>query len=355
MAYKINSDTIIMNNISRNRGGYNSLDILKLSLAYLVLLRHIGQSYFEDFSLFRMIITNTISPVAVPIFFTISGFLFFRKSPNTRKLGTQAARILILYLVWSIIYLPWTLQGYMKSGASLMECCIDYIQNALFNGTSYQLWYLPALIFALVAVYFLCRYLSTGKMMVLSCVLYFLGCMTDTYNFWFNGLQKLANNYRMVFVTTRNGLFFGVIFVFVGKLIADYEFLLKKHMKVFVVILGAAIVGLFYESYFLIEVQGKTVINMNLMSVPLSATIVTLAVLKRGKIQTERAVLFRRMSTIIFCIHPWIMYTLTFIIASINQNLNAYMKAGVVIIITTAISFVVVKMQDRITLLKYFF
>ena len=67
------------NTTNRNREGeYDSLDILKVFLAYLVLLRHIGQIYFEDFSAFRMFINeHNFSGCPVPIFFTLSGFLFF--------------------------------------------------------------------------------------------------------------------------------------------------------------------------------------------------------------------------------------------------------------------------------------
>lgn len=343
-----------MNNVNKNRGGgYDSLDILKISLAYLVMLRHIGQSYFGDFSVFRMIITNTISPIAVPIFFTISGFLFFRKMPDIKRLRMQINRILILYLVWSVIYLPWTIRGYMKSEVSLIDSCIDYIQNALFNGTSYQLWYLPALAFALATVYFLSRRFSTGKMLVLSCILYFFGCMTDTYNFWFSDIQKLVDIYRTVFVTTRNGLFFGIIFVFIGKLIADYETRLKKYKELFTMILGVAVIGLAFESYFLIVIHNKTVINMNFMAVPLAAVVVALATLIGKRIQVRRAVMFRRMSTIIFCIHPWIMNALEFVFAHINFSFNVYMKAGIIIIIATTLSYVLVKLRDRMNLLKY--
>lgn len=342
------------NTTNRNREGeYDSLDILKVFLAYLVLLRHIGQIYFEDFSAFRMFITNTISPVAVPIFFTLSGFLFFRKAPDIKKLKTQIGRILILYLVWSVIYLPWTIRGYMKSDVSLIDCCIDYIQNALFNGTSYQLWYLPALAFALAAVFFLCKCFSVGKMIVLSSVLYFLGCITDTYNFWFNDIQMLADIYRIVFVTTRNGLFFGIIFVFIGKLLADQETRLKEYTKVFAVILGVAVVGCFLESYFLIRIYSKTVINMNFMSVPLSVVVVALSVSLGRGIRIGRAVMFRRMSTIIFCVHPWIMSTLAFVLAHINFNFSVYMKVGIIITITTAVSYVLVKLRGRVALLKY--
>lgn len=157
----------------------------------------------------------------------------------------------------------------------------------------------------------------------------------------------------IVFVTTRNGLFFGIIFVFIGKLLADQETRLKEYTKVFAVILGVAVVGCFLESYFLIRIYSKTVINMNFMSVPLSVVVVALSVSLGRGIRIGRAVMFRRMSTIIFCVHPWIMSTLAFVLAHINFNFSVYMKVGIIITITTAVSYVLVKLRGRVALLKY--
>ena len=56
--------------IRRHMGGVQleNIDVLKVLLAIVVILRHCGQS-FDDSSLFRAVITNTISPSAVPTFF----------------------------------------------------------------------------------------------------------------------------------------------------------------------------------------------------------------------------------------------------------------------------------------------
>lgn len=55
-------------NKESTRRGYDTLDILKLILAFIVLLRHVGQIFFDDHSAFRAVMTNTISPIAVPVF-----------------------------------------------------------------------------------------------------------------------------------------------------------------------------------------------------------------------------------------------------------------------------------------------
>lgn len=63
----------------KNRGGYGNLDILKLALAILVMIRHIGQNFFRDNIFWRVYIINTISTIGVTSFFIISGFLLYKK------------------------------------------------------------------------------------------------------------------------------------------------------------------------------------------------------------------------------------------------------------------------------------
>ena len=49
-------------------GGYRNLDILKLALAILVMIRHIGQNFFRDNIFWRVYIINTISTIGVTSF-----------------------------------------------------------------------------------------------------------------------------------------------------------------------------------------------------------------------------------------------------------------------------------------------
>ena len=61
-------------------GGYGNLDILKLALSILVMIRHIGQNFFRDNIFWRVYIINTISTIGVTCFFIISGFLLYKKT-----------------------------------------------------------------------------------------------------------------------------------------------------------------------------------------------------------------------------------------------------------------------------------
>ena len=142
-------------------GGYGNLDILKLSLALLILLRHIGQVFYANNEFWRIYVINTISTVGVTTFFIISGFLFFQKAVNEERLKKQIFRILKLYGVWIIAYFPINMYSYWKEEMSISQMVLDFIKKTIFSGSYYHLWYLPSLIIALYIVYVLRKSITT--------------------------------------------------------------------------------------------------------------------------------------------------------------------------------------------------
>ena len=67
-------------------GGNGNLDLLKISLALLIVLRHIGQKFFCANTFWHVYIINTISTIGVTSFFIMSGFLLFKKTVNRERL-----------------------------------------------------------------------------------------------------------------------------------------------------------------------------------------------------------------------------------------------------------------------------
>lgn len=62
--------------ISAVCGGYGNLDILKILLALLIVLRHIGQWFLFNNVFWHVYIINTISTIGVTSFFIMSGFFY---------------------------------------------------------------------------------------------------------------------------------------------------------------------------------------------------------------------------------------------------------------------------------------
>ena len=104
-----------------------------------------------------------LTRVAVPFFFIVSGFFLFGKL-ETKETDEKAvirqwiARILKMYLIWTAIYLPFTVYGFIQDGLSVKESLLVFGRNLFFVGQnfmSWPLWYLLAMIWGGVILYIL--------------------------------------------------------------------------------------------------------------------------------------------------------------------------------------------------------
>lgn len=162
-----------------------------------------------------------IREVAVPYFFIVSGFFLFGKMTGDRAADLSAIRawtlkILKLYLIWTAIYLPFTVYGFIQDSLSLKQSLMLFGRNLLFVGEnfmSWPLWYLLALIWSGVLIYIL-RALKVpiwGMLLVgiiLAALPHFIGD---------NPL------FVKLFRDSRNLAFTGLFYVVLGGLLRHYQ------------------------------------------------------------------------------------------------------------------------------------
>ena len=128
------------------------IDVMKVLMAFVVVSIHT-----TDWPLLG------VRETAVPFFFLVSGYFLFRKMSWDRKADLQAIRewtfrILKLYLIWTAIYLPFTVYGFLQDGLSLKQSLMLFTRNLFFVGEnfmSWPLWYLLALIWSGILAYIL--------------------------------------------------------------------------------------------------------------------------------------------------------------------------------------------------------
>lgn len=129
---------------------YN-LEILRVIACLCVLLIHISNTYsrgFEEISrssyMFSLII-NSVSRIAVPIFFMLSGALLIKANLDLKKCVKRAAKFTIILIVWSALYLIWN--------KFVMDQTYDFT-NIFSIPAKKHLWYLYALITIYIALPF---------------------------------------------------------------------------------------------------------------------------------------------------------------------------------------------------------
>ncbi len=217
---------------------------MKLLLAILVAQRHVVQIFFDASSKWRILLNNWLSNLAVPVFFTIAGFFLFQKleeegagnASSARKKNRDVVfrycgRILRMYVVWSILYLPVDIYNWHHSEEQIGEDILHWLHSFVFCSTIPQLWYLPALALACLLVW-----LAWSKGMkpwqILAVGMIFLVCGYLGDNWYYNQhfpqrLQEMLALYRKMFLTPRNGIFYGIFYVSLGLVFARNRYRLS--------------------------------------------------------------------------------------------------------------------------------
>lgn len=277
-------------------------DVLKLSLALIVVVTHVIQGYYGTDSVPYFISVHWLSKFVIPCFFMMSGYLLFRSMEltqiNMRAIIKYTSKIFKLYIIWSVIYLPINIYGWLTNELSFTADMIVYIRNFLFASNIEHLWYLPALIIAvLIVAVALKSKMKLKVLLAISFPLYLLGIIGD------NNLVKqiipiagdVFDAYSSVFVTTRNGLFYGVFFTALGVYCAKTKARTSK-VWLIVVFLGsfAAMLG---EGFLLRSV------NMLVFTVPASYALFRLVETAALKGKPEFYETLRSYSSLIYYSH----------------------------------------------------
>lgn len=123
--------------IEKKRVTFPDLDIVKLLMAFLVVEIHT-----RPFGATPLV--QGVDCVAVPFFFISSAFLCFRglniaqfsnsKSSACTRVRNTTKRLLQLYLIWTLIYIPVSLFGYINSGLSPLKTLLYFIRGTLLIG-----------------------------------------------------------------------------------------------------------------------------------------------------------------------------------------------------------------------------
>lgn len=262
---------------------YYGLDLLKFLMAVLVTARHVIQIFYPAESRWRLVIGNWLSNLAVPIFFIIAGFLLFKKLPDTDNLSDRhngwpairryVCRILKLYVLWCIIYWPVDIYNWTQNSYPLWENILYYFQSFLFSSTITQLWYLPALAVACLIVWAGYKAgLKIWMILLLTAVLFIFGCSCNNQYFLEHSPQKVQDFihwYAPIFLTTRNGIFYGSLYVAIGFWFSRKQW----HMPLPLAAAGSIIfLGIMYK-----EVSTFLNANMVFSAVPAAICLVELA------------------------------------------------------------------------------
>lgn len=205
---------------------FYAINIMKIICIILIICMY--TSMFSSISnTMNFIIVQLLAKIAFPFFFIYASFFFFRKidfsiplsdNQNKKRLISYIINIIKLYVIWTILYLPFTIFNWIEEGFTITKF-IEYIRDFLFVGSYPHLWVFPALIFAIVLVYYLIQRFRVTELFIMAFICYLIGMLINVYSEFlleFSITANIIEVYKNIFTTTVNGFFYAFIFILLG-------------------------------------------------------------------------------------------------------------------------------------------
>jgi len=268
------------------------LDIIKFSLSLMVLGIHVGLNVsFKGFDLVYPWVR-----LAVPLFFIISGYIFFGRIKDLKDSRNDLAKFIIrvskLYLFWFLLLLPIILYTRSKVwfGHGIVLGILYFLRSLFLGSTFTASWFLSALLLSTVVVYYVSKIFNTLTVLIV-CSVPFAFCVAESsYGLcagWGNGWY---NSFLVALVWTAMGKYFA-------------EKSEDDHLPKMRLVIGAAICLLLYwsEWYWRYNVTGSKKFDCYGMLLPVCFIIFDLIL--RIRCHFRYAKQLRSLSVVIFCLH----------------------------------------------------
>lgn len=130
--------------------------------------------------------------VAVPFFVICTGYFLTGKlefdgvladtAANRQVFLRQWKKLIRLYAVWTMVYLAYSIPGWIETGWFSPMAFVDYAVATLTVGSHYHLWYLWAMIYTLPVFWLVLRRLSLGGLKVLAALLWLAEVLVYAYH-----------------------------------------------------------------------------------------------------------------------------------------------------------------------------
>lgn len=201
---------------------YAMLSLFQYLASILVILVHC-QRLFEN-EVLHFTQKSMFGRMAVPFFLTSSAFMLKSSLAKKQDMKLYVKRILKQYLLWSGIYVPYALSYFWTLPVQKHYAPLALLAGLLYIGLCYQLWYIPAFLLGLLLVHYVYRKWGVRKTGIFLLLLYVVGSIETYYAYFSHSwLTQSFDAYAKVFFTTRNGIFYTPIFIYLGYLLYDYR------------------------------------------------------------------------------------------------------------------------------------
>lgn len=279
---------------------YVGLDVMKFVCALLVVFLH---TYNHDWGVVGEWVHTNLSPIGVPFFFIVSGFLYMSKlqdsGENSRGYFRHyLKRVSFMYFFWSIITLPvaWMNVSIAHSDYSLVLKAIYLVRCFFLTGSIGIYWYILALVYNSIIIFYALKWHKMFLLYVVSSVFFIIGVLYD------GGMIRdtLLGHFIHVFIgSERNFLNVGLFYMCVGTFMAECKKLLYINISVLCLLL---LVCLVLSSYM------NAVSSYRIMQAPLAMLLFVYALRAKMTMLAGVSLKMRQWSTALYFGHfPFIL------------------------------------------------
>lgn len=345
---------------------YSNIDLLKFIFSFFIIIIHTN-AFCDVNEVADYAFGNIITRIAVPFFFVSSGF-FFAKSfeynkqkkvagtkTNFKRLRKIEWRIILLYAVWSFIYLFIALP--VNYGGWSIKNIVDYFITSVVRCSYYHLWYVYVLVFAYPILYFLMRHLNPKIVAVICISLYVAGVFVNSYSYLlplpaFTSFFEKINDVTGYYLVS-NILFRALPLMWLGIYTAKHR---KKPNKFICLVAAVVTFGLFFAENILLNkfTNGKAAGHYLIFTALCVYFIFLCAIQFKKSVNRENGIRFRKISTLIYCLHVMIQLLFSnYLIPDVNSFvlflLTSIMTAGL------SVTIVLLSEKRKFRFLKYLY
>lgn len=326
----------------------NCIDLTRFICAILVLGVHFISDY--GYNNINFILSQGIGRVAVPFFFITSGYFLANKSGDTIKIQNYLFKIIRIYILWSVLYFPYEIYMWKLNSENIMLDILIYIKKFFLIGSFIHLWYLLAVIIAVIIIEALLKKFSIDKIIVIGFSLYILGVLGDGYyNVLVNTplIKRIYDLYLSLLETTRNGLFFGLFFISLGYFINIKRVVIKKSISLVCLIIS--LFCMIIEIYFMKNNNLMLDYNMYISIIP--ATFFLFNLVKEIQLKDNTIYpMLRNMSVTVFLIQFMFNGISLFIISFLEEYnfiTSEWIRFIFIAISSTIFSYLLIKVKNK--------
>ena len=277
---------------------YVGVDLMKLICALLIVFMH---TYNHDWGVVGEWIHTTLTPIGVPFFFIVSGFLYgkgLKKTMASKEYFSHyIKRIIYMYVFWTMVTLPvaWMNLEIAHADYSVGLKLLYIVRCFFLTGSIGIYWYLLALIYNSVLIYYAVKWRKESLLYMLALVFFVVGVLYD------GGLLKgtaVGNVIHVSVGSERNFLNVGLFYMSIGFLFAQKRFTFPA-MVTPVILALLLVAATWYNS----------VSPFRVMQAPLAVLLFMIAMQHAYKYLLPYSLAIRKWSTAIYLGHfPLILW-----------------------------------------------